>query len=363
MEYAQERIATLHDLTDPVPDAPLSDAAVIVPMASREGGSPATEHTLEVLAGVDPGEVIVPLRTPETEVAGIERWLSGFDLPLTLLWCNGPRLTDLLSAEALDGQGGKGTDLWLALGVAAERAEYLAVHDADTRSYTAAHVPRLLAPLSTFGFTKGYYARFEAGRLYGRLYRLFVAPLLRALSEGRDAAILEYLSAFRYPLSGEVGMRADVARSIRADPGWGFEVATLGDAFSAVGSEGSAQVDLGVHEHEHRAVAGDSGLEAMAEGVGEALSRAVEDGGVEPDYGRLPERYRSQAEGLIRAYAADATFNGLDYDVEAERGQVERYAEAIVPPGADPRLPAWRDAPIHPEDVLAAAAADLDAVR
>ncbi|WP_331235810.1 glycosyltransferase family protein [Natronorarus salvus] len=363
MEYVQERIATLHDLTDPVPDAPLSDSAVIVPMASREGGSAAADRTLAILSEVSPGEVIVPLRAPEAAVAEIDRWLSGFDLPLITLWCNGPRLTDLLSEEGLDGQGGKGTDLWLALGTAAERGEYVAVHDSDTTSYTAAHVPRLLAPLSTYGFTKGYYARFEDERLYGRLVRLFVVPLLRALSEEHDAAILEYLSAFRYALSGEVGMRAEVARAIRADPGWGFEAGTLGEAFSVVGSEGTAQVDLGTHEHEHRSVGGDSGLEAMAESVGEALCRAIEDGGVEPDYGRLPERYREHAEGLIRSYAADAAFNGLDYDAEVEREQVERYAGAIAPPCADPRLPAWEDAPIHPEEVLAAAAADLDAVR
>ncbi len=363
MEYVQERIATLHDLTDPVPDAPLADAAVVVPMASREGGSAAADRTLEVLSAVAPGEVIVPLRAPETEVAGIDRWLSGFDLPLTLLWCNGPDVERLLSAEGLDGAGGKGTDLWLALGTAAERAEYVAIHDADTKSYTAAHVPRLLAPLSTFGFTKGYYARFEEGRLYGRLFRLFVVPLLRALSGVHDAAVLEYLSAFRYALSGEVGMRAEVARAIRADPGWGFEIGTLGDAFSTVGSEGTAQVDLGTHEHEHRSVAGDSGLETMADGVGEALCRVVEDEGIAPEYDRLPDRYREHATELVRAYAADAAFNGLDYDAESEREQAERYGEAIAPPGADPRLPAWRDAPIHPEEVLAAAAADLDAVR
>ena len=35
MEYAQERIATLHDLSNPTPAAPVADSAVVVPISGE----------------------------------------------------------------------------------------------------------------------------------------------------------------------------------------------------------------------------------------------------------------------------------------------------------------------------------------
>ena len=46
MEYGQERIATLHDLTGHVPDAPTERAAVVVPMTDREYAGLAAERVL-----------------------------------------------------------------------------------------------------------------------------------------------------------------------------------------------------------------------------------------------------------------------------------------------------------------------------
>ena len=53
----------------------------------------------------------------------------------------------------------------------------------------------------------------------------------------------------------------------------------------------------------------------------------------------------------------------LDYPVDEERSQVDRYAEAVVPPERDDRLPAWTDAPVDPASVEECAAADLREVR
>jgi glucosyl-3-phosphoglycerate synthase len=89
----------------------------------------------------------------------------------------------------------------------------------------------------------------------------------------------------------------------------------------------------------------------MSTEVGAALFRAVEDAGVTPDYGSLPDRYRDLADRLVEGYAADALFNGLDYDRGAEREQVETYAAGIEPPGPDDRLPAWRETHLDPETV------------
>jgi glucosyl-3-phosphoglycerate synthase len=363
MEYVQERVTTLHAFTDPVPDAPVGDAAVVVPMTQREHASLAAERVLTALEDVTPGRVVVALRADSSSVADVDHWLSTFDLNIETCWCDGPRLGSLLDSEGLNGRRGKGSDVWLALGLAAESA-YVAVHDADTKSYSRAHVPRLLFPLEHgYGFSKGYYARVENRRLYGRLFRLFYTPMVRALAQTHDVDILDYLAAFRYALAGEFAATSDVVRSLRVQRGWGLEVGTLGDAFHTTGVDGSAQVDLGIHEHDHRAVSGPEGLSTMSKEVSDALLRAVEEGGVAPDYNSLAERYRTTTEGFIRQYASDSAFNGLSYDPSDEREQVSNYAEAISRPGDDTRLPAWDDAPITPSEVRDAVEADIAEVR
>ena len=361
MEYVQERIATLHDLADPTPEAPTDRATVVVPMTDREYAGLAPERTLAALETVDPARVIVPLRTSEERVEAFAGWLSEFDLRLTVLWCNAPDVERLLADHGLDGESGKGRDVWLGLGLAAERGEFVVVHDADARTYNPSHVPRLLAPLDGgFEFAKGYYARVEDGRLYGRLFRLFYEPLVAALSERHDEPILDYLGSFRYALAGEMAATDELARELRVEPAWGLEVGVLGDAFSAAGFSGTAQVDLGAHEHDHRAVSGSAGLAEMSRAVGRALFRVLADEGLAPDFERLPERYREVANRFLRGYAADAAFNGLTYDRENERAQIERYVEAIAPPGPDRRLPAWSDAPIEPDEVAAVSAGAID---
>ncbi|WP_049901527.1 glycosyltransferase family protein [Halococcus agarilyticus] len=361
MEYVQERIATLHDFGDAVPDAPTDRATVVVPMTDREYRTPAAERVLSTLADVDPERVLVALRTEPENVGAFDAWLGAFD-PVETLWCGGRRVRALLAEHGLDGAQGKGRDVWLALGVAALDTEYVVIHDADATSYSAGDVPTLLAPLADeFGFVKGYYARIERNRLFGRLFRLFYTPLVCALAERHDAAILSYLDSFRYALAGEVALTADLARRLRVSREWGLEIDTLGAAFDAVGFAGTAQVDLGTHVHDHRDVGGSAGLAAMSRAVGAAVFRTIEKHGVEPAYETLPARYESAAGTLVDQYAADAAHNGLDYDRAAERDQVSRYAAAIEPPGADTRLPAWADTALDPERVREAARADLAA--
>ena len=206
-------------------------------------------------------------------------------------------------------------------------------------------------------------ARVEDRRLYGRLFRLFYAPLVRALDEAHDADVLDYFDSFRYALAGEFAATRDLASQLRVQRSWGLEVGTLGDAFAHAGFDGSAQVDLGAYEHDHRAVSGPTGLSDMSRQVGKALFAVVEAEGVRPAYETLPARYRETARRFVRAYGEDAAFNGLDYPVDEERSQVDQYAEAIVPPAGDDRLPAWTDAPVDPVEVCKRAAADLREAR
>jgi glucosyl-3-phosphoglycerate synthase len=360
MEYVQERITTLHDFGDAAPDAPTDRTAVVVPMTDRDHASLAAERVLGTLERVDPGRVVIPLRADAHAVGDIAAWVGGFDLRTDLLWCTAPRVEELLEEHGLEGTAGKGRDVWLGLGLAAD-AEYVVVHDADATNYAETHVPRLLAPLAYgYEFSKGYYARVENGHLYGRLCRLLYEPLVSALAADHDHPLFEYLGAFRYALAGEFAVTAAVARELRVQRGWGLEVGTLGDAYAAVGLEGTAQVDLGIHEHDHRSVGGPEGLGDMSREVAAALFRVLEDAGLDPDYGSLPDRYRSCARRLIDQYAADATFNDLAYDPIGERKQVDTYAGAIEPPGADRRLPRWRDTSLDPDEVGAVSAAVLE---
>jgi glucosyl-3-phosphoglycerate synthase len=363
MDYAQEPITTLHDLSDHQPDAPVEAAAVVVPFAEREAGSLAAERTFERLESVAPGAVIVPLRANPERVEPVRDWLSAYDLPIELLWCGGERLTELLADRGLNGDAGKGRDLWLALGVAIADHEYVVCHDADRRTYSESDVPRLLAPLADgFEFSKGYYARVENDRLYGRLWRLLYVPLVRALAQSADVPVLDYLDAFRYALAGEFALTARLAGTLRIERRYGLEVGTLGGAFTEAGVEGTAQVDLGRYAHDHRAVTGPDGLATMAEDVTAALLRVVEAAGLQPDYDALTARYRRVADALIDQYAADAAHNGLEFDRSHEAHQVEQYADAIQPPGGDPRLPPWREVALDPQEVRDAVTADLAAV-
>ncbi|RDZ46520.1 glycosyl transferase family 2 [Haloferax sp. Atlit-10N] len=363
MEYVQERVTTLHDLSGAVPDAPTDRAAVVVPMTEREYAGLAAERVLSTLESLSPARVVVPLRAPADRVAPFADWLDEYDLPLDVLWCDGPRVADLLDSHGLDGERGKGRDVWLALGCAA-REEYVVVHDADTKTYDERYVPRLLFPLAHgHDFSKGYYARVEEGQLYGRLFRLFYAPLVRALEDETNAPIVRYLDSFRYALAGEFAATSDLALRMRSPRKWGLEVGTLGDAFAHAGFDRSAQVDLGEYEHDHRSVSGPTGLSDMSESVGRTLLRAVVEHGGTVEFDTLAERYREAGNRLVEQYAADAAFNGFDYDRTDEREQVATYAEAISKPGEDTRLPAWRDTSLSPDEVLAAASDDLDDVR
>jgi glucosyl-3-phosphoglycerate synthase len=353
MEYVQERVATLHDFGDAAPAAPTDRATVVVPMTDRDYAGLAAERVLRTLERVDPGRVVVPLRASSSDVGNVVAWVDGFDIAADVLWCTAPRVESRLAEAGLDGDAGKGRDVWLALGIAAE-SEYVVVHDADATTYDRTHVPRLLFPLAHgHDFSKGYYARVEDGRLYGRLFRLFYAPMIDAVAESHADPILDYLGAFRYALAGEFATTGAVARRLRVQRGWGLEVGTLGEAYAAAGFEHSAQVDLGVHRHEHRSVGGPEGLGDMSREVGAALFHSLEDAGLDPAYGSLPERYREHARRFVDRYAADAAFNDLAYDPVAEREQVDTYARAIGPPGEDRRLPAWRDTHLDPEEIRA----------
>jgi hypothetical protein len=369
MEYVQERVTTLHDFGNTAPSAPVERTTVLVPLTGRDYDTPAADRTFRALAALSPARVLVSLRAEPARVGPIVDWLDGFDLSTTVLWCTAPRVERRLAEAGLDGVAGKGRDAWLGLGLAAgggtgAGTEYVVVHDADAATYDGSTVSRLLFPLARGkAFAKGYYARVEDEKLYGRLCRLFYTPVVETLGAAHSAPVLAYLDAFRYPLAGEFAVTGALARRLRVPRDWGLEVGVLGDAFDIAGFAGSAQVDLGVHEHDHRSVSGPGGLGEMAGSVGATLFRLLEERDIEPDYETLPGRYRQTAGRLVEQYAADAAFNGLAYDPAGEREQVAAYATSIAPPTGDTRLPAWREVELEPDEIAALSAAAIDTAR
>src|SRR5947207_8520593 len=117
------------------------------------------------------------------------------------------------------GGRGKGSNKWRCSGfvLADERCKIIALHDCDILTYDRELLARLVFPLASpsmdYEFCKGFYARVSE-RLYGRVTRLLVTPLIRALQKilGREVPLLVFLDSFRYPLSGEFSMLADLAR-------------------------------------------------------------------------------------------------------------------------------------------------------
>jgi len=83
MDYLQERVTTLHDLTDPRPDAPVGDSAVVVPIAGESVDAVTPDYVFGPLSDLCPAEVVVPLRAPADVTAAFRDWIAAYDLPTT----------------------------------------------------------------------------------------------------------------------------------------------------------------------------------------------------------------------------------------------------------------------------------------
>ena len=171
-----------------------------------------------------------------------------------VLWSDGPRIQSvyktLIDAGLNLRTPGKGRSVWTAYGylLAEPKIKAYALHDCDIVTYSRELLLRLCLPIAhpscDFHFCKAYYARFT-DRLHGRVVRLLVTPLLRALISclGPDRFLL-YLDSFRYPLSGEFAITADLARSNRIPGDWGLEVGTLAEVFRNISIKRVCQVDI-----------------------------------------------------------------------------------------------------------------------
>ncbi len=305
----------------------------------------------------------------------------------TLIWNDGPGIQRLLShlrEEGLDpGAAGKGRATWLAYGyvLATGRARVVALHDCDIRDYSRELLARLCFPVVhphlNFEFAKGYYGRV-AGRMYGRVTRLFVTPLLRALRSVLGAIpVLDYLEGFRYPLAGECSMTTELARVNRIPSDWGLEVGVLTEVFRNCSLKRICQIELVEnYDHKHRGLSEHDpsrGLHRMAGDIAASLIRNLASYGVTFDAGflnTLIAAYVRTAQDAVASYHADALLNGLHFDRHGEEVAVETFSRALRaaglgfvrdPMGA-PQIPNWSRvhaaSPQVSDDLLAAVEED-----
>ncbi len=402
MDYKQELIATLHDFghgSETLERRLLQltaeqSTALIIPALYEEIERPALRRIRDCLQDCHfINTIVISLfaKTAEQYAQAVQF----FDpLPQTtrIIWENGPcvtRLLEILRDKGLDmlHYRGKGIAVWLGLGVASLEAEAIALHDADIITYDRSYPIKLLYPLleKEFGiaFNKAYYARIgQAPRCFhGRVVRLFVTPLLIALAElFGDLDYLRYLSAYRYPLSGEFALTSDLALNTRIPSSWGLEIGFLAEVYRNVALKRIAQVDLGLFDHKHQALGSspEEGLRKMCCDILRSVLRTLTET-EQVIIGRdtiraLRVKFRREAQNLTRQYFVDARFNGLDYDRHQEEIAIDLFEQAIAIAGeeyyTDPagdQIPDWTRAlaviPNLREQLVACCEQDISALR
>ncbi|MGF1493616.1 MAG: glucosyl-3-phosphoglycerate synthase [Microcoleaceae cyanobacterium] len=363
MDYKQELITTIHDLgcdltlleTRLTQLSKTSPTAVLIPALYEELERSALTQIRDQLKRCEFVNTVVVCLNAKTLVQYVQavNFFSVLPQPTFILWENGQRVVCLL--ENLREKGldlldfvGKGQAVWLGLGLASLEAEAIALHDADIITYDKSYPLKLLFPLVEkelgIAFNKAYYARIggDPMRFHGRVFRLFITPLLAALTDllGYND-YLRYLSAYRYPLSGEFAVTSDLALNTRIPGNWGLEMGFLAEVYRNVAEKRIAQIDLGVFDHKHQPI-GDSahqGLRKMCRDILRSILRTLtemEQVVLTTDQIRaLRVKFRRAAQDITRQYFVDARCNNLPYDRHQEEVIVELFEQVITEAGQD----------------------------
>ena len=288
-----------------------------------------------------------------------------------VLWNDGPRLTNVyqrMEEGGLTGShAGKGSNIWMGIAYLHARGfdGIVVSHDTDILNYSRDLLWRLCYPLlhprMGYRLAKGYYSRV-ADRLYGRVTRLLIFPLVQACRDVLGTKpLLEHLESFRYPLSGEFAADMKALTQFHLPGGWGLEIAVLCEAFRHLPAERQCQVDLGFHfEHRHRNLTheqvgvNEPGLITAAADVARCLAwqvlRESEPRSAQNLMARIIERYRPRAAEWLQRYEHVALLNGLRHDIEEETAAVTAFGRALDQLlhslGTDGlRVPAMRESP------------------
>jgi glucosyl-3-phosphoglycerate synthase len=345
-----------------------SGIGLVLPALYAEFERPAMRRITQELreAGYLSRIVVAIGRATEAQVQEAWEFFRGFRSPVTLLWMESPGVREFfahLERSGLNtGQEGKGRACWLSFGylLAEQACGAVAVHDCDIANYTRLILANLCYPVAQdaihFEFCKGYYAR-AAGRLHGRVTRLFLAPLLRALELAAPGSpLLSFLTSFRYPLAGEFAIASPLLRRTRMPADWGFEIGMLTEVFRNTTPRRVCQTEVTEnYDHKHQALSPRDparGLRKMAADIGKTLLRAAAAEGIPVTEDRLRNLqilYERLAEDMVDQYQADAIVNGLPFDRHQEESMILAFSKSLRdamesflgnPAGAAP-MPSW----------------------
>jgi glucosyl-3-phosphoglycerate synthase len=342
--------------------------ALLLPSLASEMDGAALPQIVEELRHVTYlHRIVVALdRADEHDYRRALEFFSGLPQETTIVWLDSPNAKAVFrrfEAERLVArEHGKGQGVWFALGhlLGVGDCHCVALHDCDVLTYDRYLLGRLcfpvLRPDIDFRFAKAYYARIS-DRLNGRVCRLFIFPVLTALRTFYPAQpFLTYLSAFRYPLAGEMAMDLDLARHIRVPSDWGLEVGLLAEVYHNLSLKEICQVDVaGRYDHKHQELSESDptkGLMRMVRDITGTILRTLASQGTEISHGvilSLESAYQRTAQDYVERYAFDAAINGFPYDRHAEEQAVETFARALVGAGEHyldnrlyaPLLPNW----------------------
>ena len=296
--------------------------ALVLPALYREFESPAMRKIVDELAQIHYLRRIVLVLGGATQAQyeKVQTFLTEFQCPVTVVWIESKPiqyLFEVLEQKNLStGKDGKGRSCWMAYGyvLAKGDCDVIALHDCDIVNYDRRMLTRLVYPVVQpnlgFEFSKGYYARVT-DRMHGRVTRLFVTPLIRAMENMVPSApFLRFIDSFRYPLSGEFAMDINLARVNRIPWDWGLEVGVLAEVFRNCSTARVCQVDLADnYEHKHQSLSeGDpaKGLRRMACDIAKSLMRTLAAEGLiftQDHFRNLEVRYVRMAEDTIEDIA------------------------------------------------------------
>ena len=306
-------------------------------------------------------------KADESEFINAKKFFSKLPQNHKILWHDGPNLKKLdkkLADNNLAPQEmGKGRNVWYCMGyiLALGNTEAVALHDCDILTYKKDLLSRLVYPVANpkfnFDFCKGYYPRISKNKVKGRVSRLLVTPILRALEKTiGNKEFISFIDSFRYPLAGEFSFRRRVLKDIRIPYDWGLEIGVLSEMYRNFSGNRLCQVDIADnYDHKHQNISFDdksTGLSKMSIDIIKVLIRKLASQGEVFSmsiFRSLKATYFREALDFVQIYKKDAMMNSYEIDVHEEESAVELFARNIMEAGQtfldspmeSPNIPTW----------------------
>lgn len=350
---------------------------ILIPALFRDLSSDAMKNIINVLSEIKYlKHVYIALdQATEEQYNQAKNIIAPLKEKGVLIWNDSPEVKKVIDEidECLAlGPRGKGRAVWIALGYIIGKGDVsvIAFHDADIITFSKAFVARLIYPVMDLGFqfSKGYYIRYNT-KFFGRVTRLFYYPLIRTFKDILGSTeYLEYLSDFRYPLSGEFATYVSQAKMLRYPSDWGIEVGLLSEIFRVVRTSQVCQVELVErydHKHQDVGLGIDNGLNKMATDIARTLFSHLSSNGVILTHDMLTTirlTYLKHARESVGYYESYAKMYAslISYDFHEELTIIESFAKTIEAASVDfhnhsygsPMIPAWKRVEIAIDGII-----------